>query len=326
MDRYERLHRLAGAQAGVWTRDQARACGFADSHIDRLVGGAAWIRWFDGPVFTAAGTPATWEVTLVAASLRVGEDAVVARRSAARLWRLPGFDTGEAIELLVPRGHTPAIAGITVRRTISLEDHETIAFGAHRVTSVTRTLHDLAGVADDRTLLLAAAEGYRLGRTDPLRLLASVHARPRLQGNPRVRRVLEQLDDRFRRTRAVSEIVGIVVLDDLGVTGYRVNVRLDLTSGRNVEVDVLIDGHGVLEINGERYHGDVLRRRADRERRADLEADGYEVAELWVHELTDRGRVREVVDDLRGRVAARTDADVLRVPDLTVSTARTGSS
>ncbi|MBW3659537.1 MAG: hypothetical protein KY457_12925 [Actinobacteria bacterium] len=326
MDRYGRLHRVAASQAGVWTRDQARACGFADSRIDRLVAGGAWVRWFDGPVLTAAGTPASWEVTLTAACLRVGEDAVVARRSAARLWRLPDFDAGEAIELVVPRGHTPDIAGITVRRTTWLEDHEVVRFGHHRVTSVTRTLHDLAGVTDDRTLLLAAAEGYRLGRTDPLRLIASVHARPRLPGNPRVRRVLEQLDDRFRRTRAVSEIVGIVVLDDLGVTGYRVNVRLELTSGRRVEVDVLLDGRGVLEINGERYHGDVLRRRADRQRRAELEADGYEVAELWVHELTDRARVREVVDDLRARVAARTGAVVLRVPDVTVSTSTTGST
>lgn len=308
MHRHERLHLIAARHHGVWTRAQARSCGFKDSHIDLLAARGAWLRWFDGPVFSAAGTPDQWQLRIAAASLRLGEDAVVARRSAARLWQLPRFDDAEAIELVVPRGHTPDIEGIVARRTISLDDHEAVAFGPLRVTTVTRTLHDLAAVTDDESLLLAAAECYRLGRTDPLRLLASVHARPRLAGNPRLRRVLEQLDDRFRRTRAVSEILGVVVLDRLGYRGYRVNVRRTLSVGRKVELDVVFRERGVLEINGARYHGDVLRRRADAERRADLEADGYEVAELWAHELHDHARVREVVDDLLARVEASSRA------------------
>lgn len=323
MDRHRRLHLVARSQHGVWTRAQARACGFGDSVIDLAVGRGAWNRWFGGPVYTAAGTPATWEVELMAAALRLGEDAVVGARSAARLWSLPGYDESAALDLLVPRGHTPAVTGITVKRTISLEPHEVVRFGAFRTTSVTRTVHDLAPLTDDTGLLLAAAEGYRLGRTDPLRLLASLHARPRIPGNPRLRGVLEQLDDRYRRTRSVAEILGVTLLDDLGYRGrYDVNVLLHLTAPRDAEVDVLLDGRGVLEILGARYHGDVIRRAADARRRADLEADGYVVAELWASELSDRTRVRTVVEDL----AARAEAASARGPVRTVSTGTTVSS
>lgn len=294
MDRHRRLDRVARSQLGVWTRAQARACGFSDSGIDLVAERGAWNRWFDGPVYTAAGTPATWEVSLMAGVLRVGEGAVVAGRSAARLWGLPGFEDVENLELLVKRGHTPAIAGLDVRRTIELEPGEVIRFGTFPTTSVTRTLHDLARSTDDARLLVAAADGYRLGRTDPMRLLASVHARPRLPGNPRVRRTIEALDDRFRRTRSVGEIVGITVLD----------------------------GRGVLEILGAPYHGDVLRRAADARRRADLEADGYVVAELWASELADHARVRAVVEDL----LVRAEAAAARGPVATVGSATTGSS
>lgn len=322
-DRHRRLHRTATPQSGVWTRAQALACGFPDTTIDRLAATGQWHRWFDGPVFTAAGTPATWQVRCTAGALRVGDDAVVARRSAARLWGLPGFDRTSALELLVPREHTPRIAGLTVHRTILLEPHEIVAFGPLRVTSVTRTLHDLAVVIDRRTLLLAAAEGYRLERTDPLRLLGSLHARPRRAGNGRLRWAIEQLDDRFRRTRSVAEIVGITVLDDLGYRDrYRVNVPLALTAPRDVEVDVLFGERGVLEILGARYHGDVLRRAADARRRADLEADGFVVAELWASELTDRARVRTVVEDL----LVRAERAAARGPLLTAGTTPTGGS
>ena len=95
----------------------ARACGFADSTIHDLVERGEWRRWFDGPVFSAAGTPVTHLTRVSAARLRVGTDAVVAARSAARLWGLPGFEVSEALEFAVPRGHTPTCSGITAACT-----------------------------------------------------------------------------------------------------------------------------------------------------------------------------------------------------------------
>ena len=196
---------------------------------------------------------------------------------------------------------------MTVVRTIHLPTEDVVTFAGRPTTSVTRTLHDLARVErDDERLLVAAAEGFRLGRTDPWRLLGSVHARPGLAGNVRLRRIIERLDPRLSRTRSVAEIVGNVRLHELGYDEFKLNVRIQLISGRWVEVDVLFRGKRVLEINGARYHGTVVQRQADAERRAALEADGYQVAELWADELHDRERIRTVVDDLiRGNDGSR---------------------
>lgn len=145
----------------------------------------------------------------------------------------------------------------------------------------------------------------RLGRTDPLALVAETHARPRTRGNPLLRRVVERLDGRFGRTRSVAEIFALVRLLELGYREVQVNVRRTLSSGRNVELDVLIGDRIDLEIQSDLHHGTALQRQADAARRRDLEADGYIVGELWARELHDRARVVEVVDDLR-RAADRT--------------------
>ncbi len=295
---HDRLHLTGQAQHGAWTREQARACGFADSTIDDLAARGEWRRWFDGPVFTAAGTPATHLTRVSAARLRVGIDAVVARRTAAWLWGLPGFERSAALEFAVPRGHTPTCPGIIVVRTTYLPEAAVLVHSGMPTTSMTRTLHDVARLVSDETLLVAAAEAYRLGRTDPLRLLAEAHARPRFPGNARLRRIIERLDPRMARSRSVGEIVGQVRFTPLGYTDYEVNVPIHLSTGSDVEVDFLFGEWHVLELMSDRWHGSVLRRRADAQRRAALEADGYVVAELWARELASVDRVREVVAEL----------------------------
>lgn len=315
MDIHERIDRLGRSQHGTWSREQARAVGWSDDRIDRMLASGKWRSWFDGPVYSSAGTPDVWLTRLTAGWLRVGaDDAVAAGRTAARIWALPGFEEGEALEFVVRREHTPALPGISVARTIRLPDADVVKHSGIQVTSATRTLHDLSATTDDGTLLVAAADAWRLGRTDPMRLLASLDARPRLAGNRRLRRIVERLDPRFERTRSVAEILDVVVLRGIpGLPPFRVNVRLRLTTGNVREADVFFEPNAILEVQSQRYHGSEVRRRADAERRRELEADGYAVAELWTHELADRRRVEQVVrellaeaDRLRSRGAATT--------------------
>lgn len=311
MDLYRRTHRLGASQHGVWTRAQARGIGWTDERIDTLIANGAWVRWFDGPVYSAAGTPVTYLTRLTAGALRVGaDDAVVAGRAAARLWLLPGFDALEPLEFVVLREHTPAIAGLRVARTIHLPDEDVVTHSGLRVTSVTRTLHDLAAVVSDDELLVAAADAWSRGRTEPLRLLGAAAARPRMAGNRRLRRVLEALDPRFQRTRSVAEIVDLAVLNELGgLPPFQVNVRRRLSAGTTREADVLFEPNAVLEVQSRRFHGSVVQRRADAVRRAEWEADGFAVRELWPHELHDRRRVRAVLDDLFDAAAERRSGD-----------------
>ncbi|HEX9889865.1 MAG TPA: type IV toxin-antitoxin system AbiEi family antitoxin domain-containing protein [Nitriliruptorales bacterium] len=299
MDRHQRLHRVGVRQHACWTLAQAAEAGFPRQTVADLVARGVWIRRYDG-VFRPAGAPVTWHSELAATSLYLGDGTVVARRSAARLWRLPGFEDTTATEFVVTRRHTPRIQGVHVSRTIHLPADDAVNHSGFLATGMTRTLHDLSAVTPEPILLPAAAEGMRVGRTDQWRLLDSVRARPGLPGNGRLRSVIAQLDPRMAKARSIAEIVANIRLRELGYHDFEVNVRRTLSCGRRVELDVVFQGFRVLEINGARYHGTVVQRRADRERRDALERDGYVVRVLWAGQLHDPSLVRAVVEDLLG--------------------------
>lgn len=298
MDAYHRLRPTARAQLGVFTREQALAAGFPASNIDRLLATGRWRRWWDRPVYRHVTLPEDWEATLVAARLCAGDGAVVCRRSAARLWRLDGFEESTAVELVVPRAGAPSLPGATIRTTRRLGSEEVVALGAHLVTSVTRTVHDLAGILDRPALLRIAAEAYRSGRTDPSRLAHSLLGRRRFQGNAVLREVLGDLDPGYARCRSQGEVQLHTALRSLGYGGYLINPRRRLRSGRRFQPDVLFLPHGVLELQSERHHAAIDRRRADVERRTAIEEDGYVYAELWARDLGDLAVVRRTVDQL----------------------------
>lgn len=307
-DRYRRLTDLARPTGGFFVRATARRAGFSDTAITDHVRSGRWQAWW-GQVFSPAGFPATWENRLRAAALRLGPDAVVTGRSAARLWGLPDFDRTDALEFLVPRAHTPRLRGVRVARVaeilpsdvVSLPDHPGLA-----VAGVTRTLRSLARVVGGGPLLRAAAEGYRRGLTTPADLQRAVLAHPGTTGNPALTLVIQRLDVRMARARSVAETDVIVTLVDLGYEGFEVNARRRLRCGLRVELDILLaadDEHdeAVLEVDGERYHGDVLAQRRDRERRRRIAASGYAIAVVPAKRAGDRRYVDEVVRGLRRR-------------------------
>lgn len=316
-DRYRKLAALSRTNGGFWLWRDAIAAGFSETSISEHVDSGRWTRWFDH-VLAPAGMPVAWDQRLRAGFLRVGPDAVVTGRSAARLWRLAGFEDTEALEFLVPRLHTPRIAGITVARDPDLDDDEIVAFTTlPRVADVTRTLRSLARAVPEEVLLRAAADGFRRGRTSPADLQRAVLDHPGAIGNPKLTRVVQRLDPRMARARAVSETDVIETLVALGHERFEVNVRRVLDCGRPVEFDVLLladDDHdeSVLEVDGERYHGDVLAREHDAERRRAIEASGYPVEVIPARLARDQAAVAEAVWKLRRR--SRSDGSGQQTP------------
>lgn len=305
-DRYRKLITRSRRNAGFWLWGDALDAGFSESTISDHVTSGRWMVWFDH-VYSPAGMPDTWDQRIRAAYLRVGTDAVVTGRSAARLWDLAGFEDTGALEFLVPRLHTPRIPGITVARDPDLADADIVAFTTlPRVADVTRTLRSLARRVPEPVLLRAAADGFRRGRTSPAQLQRAVLDHPGATGNPKLTRVVQRLDARMARARAVSETDIIETLVALGHERFEVNVRRVLDCGRRVEVDVLLladDEHveSVLEVDGERYHGDVLAREHDAERRRAIEASGYPVEVVPAKLARDHAAVAEAVREVRRR-------------------------
>ena len=112
-----RLHRLALAQEGVVSYDQARALGFTRSQIGHRRRSGRWSATAMRAVVRLPGVPVTWESQLMAARLAVGRSAVVSHRSAARLLGLDGFEREDKIEFVQLRGGRGRRSGIELHTT-----------------------------------------------------------------------------------------------------------------------------------------------------------------------------------------------------------------
>jgi very-short-patch-repair endonuclease len=94
-------------------------------------------------VFRHTVADITWEQRVLAAALGAGTDALVARRSAIRLWNLSAIHTNR-LEVVVPRwGRRPLREGQLIESTDLLPSDRAVVDGIP-VTGVARTLIDCA--------------------------------------------------------------------------------------------------------------------------------------------------------------------------------------
>lgn len=81
---------LASGQHGVVSRDQAIAAGLSVATIRRRVVMEQWKELMPR-AYTFPGVPSSWEQSVTAACMSVGECAVVSHRSAGYLWGFPNL-------------------------------------------------------------------------------------------------------------------------------------------------------------------------------------------------------------------------------------------
>jgi len=131
------LSAVAGRQGGLFTRDQARACGFTDYQIRRRQLSAQWLTVL-GPVLVPAGIPLTPALRDRAASLSV-PDGILAGPSAARVHGWPVPDLGQY--LAIGRTKRRSLPGVHLLREAVPDTDLTVVRGL-RVTTRARTLFD----------------------------------------------------------------------------------------------------------------------------------------------------------------------------------------
>lgn len=157
---------LAASQHGVVTRAQLLAEGFSGRAIDRRIERGWLHRQFHGVY--SVGTPnLTRKGRWMAAVLAAGPGAVLSHRDAAALWGILPSNR-RLIEVSVPRRRRTR-EGLTIRRA-ALPPDETTTLAGIPVTSVARTLLDLAAVESEDRLecALSEAERRQLGDHTPL--------------------------------------------------------------------------------------------------------------------------------------------------------------
>jgi hypothetical protein len=145
---------LARAQMGLITAAQLDALGFSRHLVGRYLASKAWSRLTRG-LYKVGAAAMTIEQTQLAALLAAGEGAALSHLSAAVKLRLDAPPVA-LIQLTVPAGrnHVP-IAGVEVFRSRDLRADDVVLRGPFRVTSVGRTIVDLAASLSDDDLKAA---------------------------------------------------------------------------------------------------------------------------------------------------------------------------
>ena len=274
----EKIEQIAAGQLGLVTRAQLRAHGVTEHAIASRVQ-AKRLRVMHRGVYRVGAVilPHAGEL---AAVLACGKKAALSHISAGWLWDvLP--DPGNApIDVSLHGGGRRQRPGIRVHRVCLLRKDVTV-WKNIRVTTVSRTLVDLAGVLSRRDLerALARAERLNLLERDAMLALAAQHAgRP---GAPLLRSLIQsESGPAFTRSELEERFLGLIRKARLPEP--QCNVRIG-----DYEVDFFWRKSSVVvEVDGFAFH--ITRRTFENDRRRDawLLARGVSVVRVTWEQVT----------------------------------------
>jgi very-short-patch-repair endonuclease/predicted transcriptional regulator of viral defense system len=279
---------LADRQHGVVARRQLAALGMGPGSIQHRLGSARLHRVFRA-VYSVGHSRLTQRGRWMAAVLSCGEDALLSHRSAAALWGIAPYQ-GRWIDVIAPGSRRGRRSPIAVHGGALLAKDGTLRDGIP-VTSVARTILDLAEVVDRRRLERAVEQAERMEVLDlrALECMAMRHGRRALKP---LRAVLAELrPSPETRSELERRFVAFCRKADLPTPGIN---RIVL----GFEVDALWHSERlVVELDSYSFHRSRRAFELDRQRDAALAIAGYRVLRI-----TDR-RLREdpsaVADTIR---------------------------
>jgi Protein of unknown function (DUF559) len=206
---------------------------------------------------------------LMAGVLACGPEAVLSHRSAAWLWGLqPPSD--QPVDVTVPGRSRHRRVGIAVHRTRNMQGEDRKVRERIPVTSVARTLIDLAEVLRPAQLERALEEAERLRLFD----LRAIEKRCRgRRGLRPLRALLAEAGVTAAPTRSELERRFLALCREEGLPVPAVNLFV-----AGFEVDVIwAEQRLVVELDGYAFHGNRAAFERDRVRDASLQLAGYRV-------------------------------------------------
>jgi very-short-patch-repair endonuclease len=268
----------------VVSRTQLLALGLGDATITDRVNAGKLHRLARGAY--AVGNPAPPRLgRLLACTLSLGPGAVLSHTSAAEVWGLLGPRSGAVHVTVAHRARNRR--GIRVHEARGLPQTDHGFRDGIPVTTVPRTLLDLAETATPHVLKRAVSQAYVVHGTPESSLREQIARSPGRHGVPRLAKLL---DDGAAPTRSVLEDRLLELVRRHGLPEPRVNHKLTL-AGQRVEVDLLFVAQRlVVEADGGRFHGHTVARGTDSEKQALLEASGYRVVRVNWAQVTERAQ------------------------------------
>ncbi|HEX4108717.1 MAG TPA: type IV toxin-antitoxin system AbiEi family antitoxin domain-containing protein [Solirubrobacteraceae bacterium] len=281
---------LAVRQQGVVAAWQLLGLGFSREAIKHGVR-SGWLIPVHRGVYAVGRPLGTWRGHAMAAVLACGPHALLSHRSAGALWEITRRVDGPFC-VIAPNNH--GRPGIVVRRSTTMRPRDAARRWNIPVTSVPRTLIDLADVLDDRQLERAVGQAY-VQRFITARELAAA-----LEGicNRRARRRLMRFIKEPAPSRSALEDAFLRFCRRDGLPLPLMNVYV-----QDIEVDAFWPAARVIvELDGYAFHGDRVAFERDRERRAELASHGYVIYVITWRRLRDQPALEA---ERLGRLLAR---------------------
>jgi very-short-patch-repair endonuclease len=276
---------LAERQYGVVSRRQLLGLGFTANMIDRRLRTRRLLRLHRG-VYALGHRRLQRGGHWMAAVLAAGDGALLSHRDAAALHGLRRPHDGIATDVTTTgrARRTPALA---VHQAVALAAEDRATVDRIPVTSVARTLVDLAGVVGKQALAAALNEAERADVLDVgaiERVLERTRGR-RGRGHANLRAVLrEHRDLGPTLTRSELERAFLDLLEASDLPRPRTNVRR-----LGHEVDMCWPAARlIVELDGWQYHRTRAQFESDRARDAELEAAGWRVIRVTARQLKTR--------------------------------------
>jgi hypothetical protein len=249
-------------QLGVFTSADAALAGIPPFRIKRRVAQGRWVRLRRGVFIEsercAAASPAQRHLIAAAAAVRAGQgDAFLSLRTAALLHGLSSpSPVPVAPELGVPRARRGCLTGVIEHtHRVSPPGHHLTAVRGLPVTTVERTLADLALAGFRREAVIAADEALARGLATPSGLNRIVKD---LAGVPRSER-LEILNEATgASSSAVTSVLRRAVLD-AGLPEPACGHRVTLSHGRRVPLPLVWDAEGIVVLEAGNDAASALR-------------------------------------------------------------------
>ena len=214
---------------------------------------------------------------------------------AAAYYRLPLPSSPKALHVLTPRGHKAApLWGEHQHET---RDLPSVPLSSFPVAPLARSLADLLCCAQEWTALVAADAALHQGRVTYEQVGTYLRGSRRVLGRRRLQRTSS-------RARSPLETLARIQLRGAG---------LDVVDGVEIggvgEVDLLVAGWLVVELDGYEYHSDMWAFDQDRSRDRELARLGYTSIRFTANNV----RSGRIVDEVRRVLAAHPGAARVRM-------------
>lgn len=277
------LHRVAALArhgGGTVKRADLLRGGFDADQIGRWLR-SGYLRLLHRGVYAVGSEEIPDRGEAVAALSAYGRTAILSHRTAAAVWGLAEIEW--PLHVMVTTGTMTTRRGIALHRDRRLQEDESTLHQGLPVTTVPRTIFDLARVTRLDPMLDLTTAALRRGLLALEDLHIQIDRQSRRKGVRELRRLVALIDPDVAKTRSWMERFFHRHWTKRELPPYEPNATV-----AGIEVDCLWRRQKlIVELDSRTYHSDPSQFERDGRRVADLTAQGYTVLRITYRMLTE---------------------------------------